>query len=176
VFLSSSKLNGIPALYYSRVYVILFCNIAVNKQKQWQANRRRTMDKALLSWMYNNRKLLGLVAIAICIITWSLELSDLVYVCPYCRAQRTIIGILGLMLLVPNPRHWINLYFASLIAAFGFFVGAYQHFEGWKKIMFGKFVWGEHWYINSWLLSGCALLLITGLLLLIWTTPNKHAS
>ncbi|MFQ3191753.1 MAG: hypothetical protein ACI936_002897, partial [Paraglaciecola sp.] len=30
----------------------------------------------------------------------------------------------------------------------------------------------EHWYINPWLLSGCALLLISGLLLLIWTTPN----
>jgi hypothetical protein len=44
--------------------------------------------------------------------------------------------------------------------------------KGWKKIMFGKFAWGEHWYINPWLLSGCALFLISGLLLLIWTTPR----
>jgi hypothetical protein len=134
------------------------------------------MDKTLLNWLWNNRKIIGLVAIAISIITWSLELSGSVYVCPYCRAQRTIIGLLGLSLLLPNTRNWINLYFASTIAAFGFFVGAYQHFEGWKRIMFGKFEWGEHWYINPWLLSGCALLLISGLLLLIWTSPStsKH--
>jgi hypothetical protein len=130
------------------------------------------MDKTLLNWLYCNRRPVGLVAIAICIIAWTLELTDLVYVCPYCRAQRTIIGLLGLSLLLPNPRNWINLYLASTTAAFGFFIAAHQHFEGWKKIMFGKFEWGEHWYINSWLLSGCALFLIYGLLLLIWTTPN----
>jgi hypothetical protein len=39
--------------------------------------------------------------------------------------------------------------------------------------MFGKFEWGEHWYINSWLLSGCGLFLISGLLLLIWIRPNN---
>ena len=130
------------------------------------------MDKTLLNWLYCNRRSLSLVAIAICIIAWALELTDLVYVCPYCRAQRSIIGLLGLSLLLPNPRNWINLYFASTTAAFGFFIAAHQHFEGWKKIMFGKFAWGEHWYINPWLLSGCALFLISALLLLIWTTPN----
>ena len=130
------------------------------------------MDKTLLHWLWRNKKIVGITAIAISIITWSLELTDLVYVCPYCRAQRTIIGLLGLSLILPNPRHWINLYLSSVIAAFGFFVASYQHFAGWKKIMFGKFVWGEHWYINSWLLSGFALFIISGLLLLIWTSPN----
>ncbi|GAA5131709.1 hypothetical protein [Thalassotalea piscium] len=130
------------------------------------------MDKVLLNWLWNNKKTIGLIAITISIITWTLELTDLVYVCPYCRAQRTIIGMLGISLLLPNTRNWINLYFASIIAFFGFFVAAYQHFEGWKKIMFGKFVWGEHWYINSWLLSGFALFIISGLLLLIWTSPR----
>jgi hypothetical protein len=57
----------------------------------------------------------------------------------------------------PNPRNWINLYFASTTAAFGFFIAAYQHFEGWKRIMFGEFEWGEHWYITSWMLSECAI-------------------
>jgi len=131
------------------------------------------MDQTLLHWLWNNRKIVGLVAIVICIVAWALELTDLVYVCPYCRAQRTIIGILGLSLMLPNPRHWINLYLASTIAAFGFFVASYQHFAGWKKLMFGKFEWGEHWYINSWLLSGFAIFIITGLLFLIWTAPKK---
>jgi hypothetical protein len=132
------------------------------------------MDKALLNWLLNNRKIVGIVAIAICVLAWASELTDLVYVCPYCRAQRTIIGILGVSLLLPNPKNWINLYFASTIAAFGFFVGAFQHFEGWKKIMFGKFEWGEIWFINPWLLSGCALFIISGLLLLIWASPNTQ--
>ena len=132
------------------------------------------MDKALLNWLLNNRKIVGIVAVAICVLAWASELTDLVYVCPYCRAQRTIIGILGLSLLLPNPRNWINLYLATTVAAFGFFVGAFQHFEGWKKIMFGKFEWGEVWFINPWLLSGCALFIISGLLLLIWATPNTQ--
>lgn len=134
------------------------------------------MDTCLLNWLWNNRRLIGVVAIIISIATWALELTDLVYVCPYCRTQRTIIGLLGLSLLLPNTRNWINLYLASTVAAFGFFVAAYQHFEGWKKIMFGKFEWGEHWYINPWLLSGFALFIISGLLLLIWTSPRtaKH--
>jgi len=130
------------------------------------------MDKALLDWLWDNRKLVGIVAIAISIITWSLELTDLVYVCPFCRTQRTVIGILGMFLLLPNPRNWISLYFASTIAGLGFVVAAMQHFNGWKKIMFDEFAWGEHWYINSWLLSGFALFIISGLLLLIWTVPR----
>jgi hypothetical protein len=112
------------------------------------------------------------LAIFICILAWATELTDLVYVCPYCRAQRTIIGILGLSLLLPNPRNWINLYFTSCIAAFGFYVASRQHFSGWKGIMGGSFEWAEQWFINPWLLSGCALFIISGLVLLIWTSPN----
>ena len=130
------------------------------------------MDTALLNWLSNNKKIVGFVAIVICILAWASELTDLVYVCPYCRTQRTIIGILGLSLLLPNPRNWINLYLSSCIAAFGFYVASHQHFAGWKKIMSGSFEWGEQWFINPWLLSGCALFIISGLLLLIWTSPN----
>jgi hypothetical protein len=130
------------------------------------------MDTVLLNWLLNNKKLVGILAIFICILAWATELTDLVYVCPYCRAQRTIIGILGLSLLLPNPRNWINLYFTSCIAAFGFYVASRQHFSGWKGIMGGSFEWGEQWFINPWLLSGCALFIISGLVLLIWTSPN----
>lgn len=131
------------------------------------------MDKALLEALWTHRRWVGALAILICVVAWAVELTDLVYVCPYCRAQRTIIGLLGLSLMLPNTRHWINLYLATTVGAFGFFVGAYQHFEGWKKIMSGKFVWGETWYINSWPLSGFAIFIISGLLLLIWTSPRK---
>lgn len=125
-----------------------------------------------MNWLWKNKLMIGIIAIIICAVSWTLELTDLVYVCPYCRAQRTIIGLLGLSLMLPNTRNWINLYFATLLGAFGFFVASYQHFEGWKKIMSGNFEWGDHWYINSWMLSGFALLIISGLLLLIWTSPS----
>ncbi|MCA1767407.1 MAG: hypothetical protein LC639_04185 [Idiomarina sp.] len=134
------------------------------------------MDKTVVSWLWHHRIAIGIIAIVVSVLTWSLELTDLVYVCPYCRAQRTIIGLLGLALLLPNPRNYINLYFSSILALFGLFVASYQHFEGWKKIMFGKFVWGEQWYINSWLLSGFAIFIISALILLIWTVPHKAGS
>ena len=35
-------------------------------------------------------------------------------------------------------------------------------------MMSGEFTWGEQWYVNSWLLSACALFMISGLVLLIW--------
>ncbi|WP_154222064.1 hypothetical protein [Marinicella rhabdoformis] len=128
------------------------------------------MNKTVLNLLIKNKKKLGLIAIAISILTWFLEFYGVVYVCPYCRTQRTIIGLLGLSLLLPNTRNWLNLYVATTLAIFGFFVASYQHFEGWKKIMSGKFIWGEQWYLNSWLLSGFALFIISGLLLLIWTS------
>ena len=36
-------------------------------------------------------------------------------------------------------------------------------------IMRGEFEWGEQWYVNAWMLSGFALFIIVGLLLLIWS-------
>ena len=107
-------------------------------------------------------------AILISAITWISELAGWVYVCPYCRTQRTIIGLLGVMLLFPNPGHWLSRWIGSTLAALGFSVAAAQHFNGWKKIMGGKFEWGEQWYINPWLLSGFALFIIMGLLLYLW--------
>ncbi len=114
-------------------------------------------------------------AIAISAITWISELAGWVYVCPYCRTQRTVIGLIGLLLLFPRPDHWITRWIGSTLAALGLVVGATQHFNGWKKIMSGEFKWGEHWYINAWMLSGFALFIITGLLLYMWgwRTPQR---
>lgn len=110
---------------------------------------------------------IAILAIAISAIAWITELADLVYVCPYCRAQRTVIGLLGLLLLT-NPQHWLNRWIASTLAVLGLVVAGMQHFNGWKKIMAGEFSWGEYWYANAWVLSGCALFIITGLTLYLW--------
>ncbi len=43
---------------------------------------------------------LALAALLICAVTWLLDLTDLVYHCPYCRTRRTAIGLLGLLMLL----------------------------------------------------------------------------
>ncbi|MDZ4370503.1 MAG: hypothetical protein U1C74_03675 [Phenylobacterium sp.] len=118
--------------------------------------------------LLRRRRLVGLVAIAISVLTWAVDLAGWVYLCPYCRSQRTVIGLLGVLLLVPNPAHWLVRYLSAVLAVFGLVVGATQHFRGWARIMSGKFTWGEHWYVNAWMLSGFAILIMVGLLLLIW--------
>lgn len=118
--------------------------------------------------LLRHRRIVGLAAIAIAVATWAVDLAGLVYLCPYCRSQRTVIGLLGLLLLLPNPGHWLVRYLSAVFAVFGLAVGATQHFRGWAKIMSGKFNWGAQWYLNSWMLSGFAILIIVALLLLIW--------
>lgn len=118
--------------------------------------------------LLRHRRIVGLAAIAIAAATWAVDLAGLVYLCPYCRSQRTVIGLLGLLLMLPNPGHWLVRYLSAVFAVFGLAVGATQHFRGWAKIMSGKFAWGAQWYLNSWMLSGFAILIIVALLLLIW--------
>jgi hypothetical protein len=114
------------------------------------------------------RVLVGLAAIALSAATWGVDLAEIVYQCPYCRVQRSVIGLLGLILLLPWYGHWLARYVAAVLAVFGLQVAGAQHFMGWAKISGGKFEWGEMWYINPWMLSGFALFIITALVLLIW--------
>lgn len=118
--------------------------------------------------LLRHRYWVGLAAIAIALLTWTFDLTGLVYICPYCRTQRTVIGLLGILLMLPNPSHWLVRYLSAVFAALALSVAATQHFNGWKKIMSGEFKWGEQWYFNAWMLSGFALFILTGLLLLIW--------
>lgn len=120
-----------------------------------------------LETMMKYRVQIAILAILISIVAWATELGGLVYVCPFCRAQRTVIGLLGLLLLA-NPQHWLNRWISSTLAVFGLVVASMQHFKGWANIMAGEFTWGEYWYANPWVLSGCALFIISGLILYIW--------
>lgn len=126
------------------------------------------MSEDLPDILLRHRRFVGMAAIAIAAATWAVDLADLVYHCPFCRSQRTVIGLLGVLLLLPKPGHWLVKYLSAVLAAFGLSVGATQHFRGWAKIMSGKFTWGDNWYLNSWMLSGFAILIIVALVLLIW--------
>lgn len=121
-----------------------------------------------LDFWTGRMRLLGLVAIAISVATWAMELSGLVYVCPYCRTQRTVIGLLGLLMLTPDPGFWISRYVGAVLGVFGLVVGATQHFNGWRKIMKGEFVLSPKVYDDAFLLSGAAIFIITAQVLLLY--------
>ncbi|KZN37936.1 hypothetical protein [Pseudoalteromonas luteoviolacea] len=120
-----------------------------------------------LETFIKHRKIIALVAILISITAWAVELAGVVYVCPYCRTQRTVIGLLGILLLLPIAYHWIFKYIALVIGFFGAVVAANQHFMGWKKISAGTFNFHEHIAMDPFLLSGLALTGIIGLVFLI---------
>ncbi|MBW0150930.1 MAG: hypothetical protein KXJ53_06925 [Phenylobacterium sp.] len=121
-----------------------------------------------LEFWTGRMRLLGLIAIAISALTWTAELTGMVYVCPYCRTQRTVIGLLGLLMLTPNPGFWISRYVGTVLGAFGLVVGATQHFNGWRKIMKGEFVLSPKVYDDAFLLSGAAIFIITAQVLLLY--------
>ena len=123
-----------------------------------------------------HKKLIALLAIAISILAWLSELSEAVYICPYCRTQRTVIGILGILLLMPFYRHWLVRYASIVVGFFGAVVAANQHFMGWKKISAGTFKFNDNIIIDPFILSGFALTGIIGLLYLILFAKDKTNS
>ena len=118
------------------------------------------MNPLELDTWTRHQRLLGIIAIIIGLGAWASEWAGMVYICPFCRAQRTVIVILGVLMLLPGPRHWIVRYLATVIGFFGAVVASYQHFMSWAKISKGEFAWGEQWYIHPFLLSGAALFII----------------
>ena len=110
-------------------------------------------------------KIVALIAIAIAIIAWIMDIGGMVYECPYCRVQRSVIGILGLILILPISFHWIGKYAALVIGFFGAVVAANQHFMGWKKVSAGEFQLNIP--VDPFILSGLSLTMIMGLIYII---------
>lgn len=106
-----------------------------------------------------NIRLLGIIAIIVSIGAWSLDWFEIVYKCPYCRAQRTVIGLLGLIM-VTGSSHFITKYFSTVLGFFGAGVAMNQHFGGWLKVHKGEFSWHDPIYLDSFILSFLALCII----------------
>jgi len=122
-----------------------------------------------LEFWQRNQFALGLVAILIGAGAWGMEFAGTVYICPYCRVQRTVILILGIMMIVPFSHHWVMKYFASVIGFLGAVVAVNQNFMGWVKISKGEFAFNEQLYIDPFLLSSGSLFIIIGQLWLLLT-------
>ncbi|MDC6485243.1 hypothetical protein PQZ54_01305 [Luminiphilus sp.] len=96
-----------------------------------------------------------------------MEFAGTVYICPYCRVQRTVILLLGLIMVSPIARHWVLQYVASVIGFLGAVVAVNQNFMGWVKISKGEFAFNELLYIDPFILSSGSLFIVIGQLWLI---------
>ncbi|HRP71801.1 MAG TPA: hypothetical protein PK743_04075 [Luteimonas sp.] len=122
-----------------------------------------------LDTLHRHIRLIAAFAILASLATWTVDIAGLVYNCPFCRAQRTVIGLLGLLMLLPDLRHWLLRWLAAVLASLGLVVAGTQHFAGWRRINAGEFKFAEPWIIDPFLLSGAAIFAITGLVLLIYS-------
>ena len=120
-----------------------------------------------LSFWQSRMRLLGTVAILIGGGAWMMEFAGAVYICPYCRVQRTVIMLLGLLMVLPFAHFWISQYVASVIGFMGAVVAVNQNFMGWMKISKGEFTFADPRYIYPFLLSAGSLFIIIGQLWLI---------
>lgn len=106
-----------------------------------------------------NIRVLGVIAIVVGMGAWALDWLDIVYLCPYCRVQRTVIVLLGLVM-VTGSSHFIVKYISSVIAFFGAGVAMNQHFRGWVRVNSGEFEWYSPIFLDSFILSFLAMFII----------------
>jgi disulfide bond formation protein DsbB len=128
-----------------------------------------------LNFWRQNQRALGLIAMVIGAGAWAMEFAGTVYICPYCRVQRTVILVLGLIMVLPFSRHWVVRYVASVIGFLGAVVAVNQNFMGWVKISKGEFVFNEQLYIDPFLLSTGSLFIIIGQLWLILFRDTQNS-
>ena len=132
-----------------------------------------TMTLFDLHFWQRNQFALGVLAIAIGAGAWGMEFAGTVYICPYCRVQRTVILLLGVIMILPFTYHWVIKYLASVIGFLGVVVAVNQNFMGWVKISKGEFTFNEQLYIDPFLLSSGSLFIIIGQLWLILMAKGK---
>ena len=106
-----------------------------------------------------NIRVLGIIAIIVSIGAWSLDWFEIVYKCPFCRVQRTVIGLLGAVM-VTGSSHFIIKYISTVVGFFGAGVAMNQHFRGWLEVHKGEFTWHDPIYLDAFILSFLALFII----------------
>jgi disulfide bond formation protein DsbB len=129
-----------------------------------------------LAFWQRHQRALGLIAVIIGAGAWGMEFAGTVYICPYCRVQRTVILLLGVIMVLPFSKHWISRYVASVMGFMGAVVAVNQNFMGWVKISKGEFAFNEQLYIDPFLLSAGSLFIIIGQMWLILTKAPANSS
>jgi disulfide bond formation protein DsbB len=111
---------------------------------------------------YLNYYLLGFAFIFICFATWMMDWYGLVSPCIYCRTERTIIGVLGLLLMLPVMP------FATRLVSYtlGFFGAYVSSQQMWLDIQ-------QHVINEELILATCALIIIMMEVVLIHYRTQK---
>lgn len=100
--------------------------------------------------------IIGLFTILLSIVTWAADLTGWVGPCIYCRIERSIIGGLGIMMLLPEIPYFKR-YFSLVIGFFGAQVAAEQIF----------LLLNQHSFDVELFLATCALSIIVAQVVLI---------
>jgi hypothetical protein len=127
------------------------------------------LDDKLLAMLESNLRWIGVFGIFLGVSTWALDLGGLVHECVYCRTQRTAIGVLGVLLTLPDPRLWWLRYGAAAVGFFGASISAAQLFLIVRNINDGE----PFGVLNLFMATG-ALFALTGMVLLVFR-PKPHA-
>jgi disulfide bond formation protein DsbB len=125
---------------------------------------------AWLDWLGRNLRLLGVVSILLGVGTWVLDLGGWVHPCVYCRTQRTAIALVGILMALPHPRHWISRYLSAVICFFGANISVAQLFLIVRSINDGKDFGG----LNLFMASGALFTLTGQALLLFMSDPDRE--
>jgi hypothetical protein len=120
-------------------------------------------DDDVLEALEANLRWLGVFAIVLCISTWALDLGGWVHECVYCRTQRTAIGVLGVLLALPDPRRWWIRYPGAVVGFFGANIAVAQLFLIVRAINDGE-PFGK---LNLFMATG-SLFALAGLVLLLF--------
>lgn len=100
---------------------------------------------------------LGFLTLAISAFTWWLDLSGIVPACIFCRTERTAMGLLGIMMILPHCRY-LTVLLTCCFAAIGLHAVSAHLFLQLKQMTF------------TWLYTGLAtsaLLIISAQLIVI---------
>lgn len=118
------------------------------------------------SWIGTKKFIIafGIISILICVTTWGIDIAKVVGPCVYCRTERTIIGLIGLLMLLPKYR-LITLYLATTLGFFGAHVASAQ--------VFSHLV--ENLYEYSFALAAAALFVIIAQIIALLIYFQKHS-
>lgn len=120
-------------------------------------------------WLARNLRLLGVLAILICVVTWLVDLAGWVHTCPYCRIQRSAIGLVGVAMLLPDPRIWWIRFGAAAVCFLGANVASAQLFLVFRNLTSGQ----PSDPVNLVLATGALLILVGQALLLFTKEPGR---
>lgn len=124
----------------------------------------------LLDLLLENLRALGVLAILLCVGTWTIDLLGWVHPCVYCRTQRTAIGVVGFLMLFPDPRQWAVRYVAVGVCFLGANVSCAQLFLVIRHINDGE----PFGMVNLIMATG-ALFTMLGQTLLLFTPEDRVA-